>query len=163
MRILQFAFDGDARNPYLPGNYLSNAVVYTGTHDNPTTRNWFEELPDRQRRIFWKYLGRTGGESREAAPALMGLAWSSVAAVSIAPLQDLLNLGREARMNVPGRADGNWAWRCSEDRMRDPAFESLRDLTKGSNRFPRAGKASSPSQPGSAGQRLRTPAAVLEI
>jgi hypothetical protein len=66
-------------------------------------------------------------------------------------------------MNVPGRADGNWAWRCSEDRMRDPAFESLRDLTKNSNRFPRTGKASSPSQPGSAGQRLRTPAAVLEI
>jgi 4-alpha-glucanotransferase len=161
MRILQFAFDGDARNPYLPGNYVSNAVVYTGTHDNPTTRSWFEELPDRQRQIFWKYLGRTGGESREAAPALMGLAWSSVAAVSIAPLQDLLNLGREARMNVPGRADGNWAWRCSEDRMRDPAFESLRDLTKNSNRFPRTGKASSPSQPGSAGQRLRTPAAVL--
>jgi 4-alpha-glucanotransferase len=163
MRILQFAFDGDARNPYLPGNYVSNAVVYTGTHDNPTTRSWFEELPDRQRQIFWKYLGRTGGESREAAPALMGLAWSSVAAVSIAPLQDLLNLGREARMNVPGRADGNWAWRCNEDRMRDPAFESLRDLTKNSNRFPRTGKASSPSQPGSAGQRLRTPAAVLEI
>jgi 4-alpha-glucanotransferase len=161
MRILQFAFDGDARNPYLPGNYVSNAVVYTGTHDNPTTRNWFEELPDRQRQIFWKYLGRTGGESREAAPALMGLAWSSVAALSICPLQDLLNLGREARMNVPGRADGNWAWRCSEDRMRDPAFESLCDLTKGSNRFPRTGKASSPPQPGTARQGLRMPAAVL--
>jgi 4-alpha-glucanotransferase len=161
MRILQFAFDGDARNPYLPGNYVNNTVVYTGTHDNPTTRNWFEELPDRQRQIFWKYLGRTGGESREAAPALMGLAWSSVAALSIAPLQDLLNLGREARMNVPGRADGNWAWRCSEDRMRDPAFEWLRDLTKGSNRFPQAASASRPSQHGSAGQGLRTPAAVL--
>jgi 4-alpha-glucanotransferase len=161
MRILQFAFDGDARNPHLPGNYVSNAVVYTGTHDNLTTRNWFEELPERQRQIFWKYLGRTAGESREAAPALMGLAWSSVAAVSIAPLQDLLNLGREARMNVPGRADGNWAWRCSEDRMRDPAFESLRDLTKGSNRFPHTEKASSSSQPGSAGQGFRTPAAVL--
>ncbi len=161
MRILQFAFDGDARNPYLPGNYVSNTVVYTGTHDNPTTRNWFEELPDRERQIFWKYLGRTGGESREAAPALMGLAWSSVAAVSIAPLQDLLNLGREARMNVPGRADGNWTWRCSQDRMRDPAFESLRDLTKGSNRFPRAASASRPSQPGSAGQGVGTPAAVL--
>jgi 4-alpha-glucanotransferase len=161
MRILQFAFDGDARNPYLPGNYVSNTVVYTGTHDNPTTRNWFEELPDRERQIFWKYLGRTGGESREAAPALIGLAWSSVAAVAIAPLQDLLNLGREARMNVPGRADGNWGWRCSEDRMRDPAFESLRDLTKGSNRFPHAANASRPSQTGSAGQGFRMPAAAL--
>jgi len=161
MRILQFAFDGDARNPYLPGNYVSNTVVYTGTHDNPTTRNWFEELPDSQRQIFWKYLGRTGGESREAAPALMGLAWSSVAALSICPLQDLLNLGREARMNVPGRADGNWAWRCSEDRMRDPAFEWLRDLTKASNRLPQAASASRPSQAGSAGQGLRMPAAAL--
>ncbi len=73
MRILQFAFDGDPQNPYLPPNYVSNTVVYTGTHDNPTTRNWFEELPDRERKIFWSYLGRTGGEVREAAPALMGL------------------------------------------------------------------------------------------
>jgi 4-alpha-glucanotransferase len=91
----------------------------------------------------------------------MGLAWSSAAALSIAPLQDLLNLGREARMNVPGRADGNWAWRCGEDRMRDPAFESLRDLTERSNRFPRTGEASSPSQLGTARLGLRTPAAVL--
>jgi 4-alpha-glucanotransferase len=137
MRILQFAFDGDPQNPYLPSNYVSNTVVYTGTHDNPTTRNWFEELPDRERKIFWSYLGRAGGEVREAAPALMGLGWSSKAALSIAPLQDLLNLGKEARMNVPGRADGNWAWRCREDMLSDAAFQWLGDLTKSSKRFPR--------------------------
>jgi 4-alpha-glucanotransferase len=64
----------------------------------------------------------------------MRLAWSSVAAVSMAPLQDLLNLGKEARMNVPGRAEGNWRWRCTKDMLFDPALEWLRDLTKKSNR-----------------------------
>jgi 4-alpha-glucanotransferase len=133
-RVLQFAFDGHSDNPYLPHNYVTNAVVYTGTHDNPTTRGWFEELPDNQRQNLWNYLKLPGGESGEAAPALMNLAWSSVAAVSMAPLQDLLNLGREARMNVPGRAEGNWSWRCTEDMLSDRAFEWLRDLTKNSNR-----------------------------
>jgi 4-alpha-glucanotransferase len=80
-RVLQFAFDGHSDNPYLPHNYVTNAVVYTGTHDNPTTRGWFEELPDYQRQNLWKVLKRPGGEGCEAAPELMGLAWSSVAAV----------------------------------------------------------------------------------
>ncbi|HEX2524198.1 MAG TPA: 4-alpha-glucanotransferase, partial [Terriglobia bacterium] len=133
-RVLQFAFDGHSDNPYLPHNYVTNAVVYTGTHDNPTTRGWFEELPDYQRQNLWKYMKRSSGHSGEAAAALMGLAWSSVAAVSMAPLQDLLNLGKEARMNVPGCADGNWRWRCTEDMFSDRAFEELRDLTKNSNR-----------------------------
>ena len=134
MRVLQFAFDGDSRNPYLPGNYDANTVVYTGTHDNPTTRGWFEDLPDSERQKVWGYLKRPGGESGEVAPALMELAWSSVAAISMAPLQDLLNLGPEARMNVPGRPDGNWGWRCSAEMLSDRAFEWLRDLTKKSNR-----------------------------
>jgi 4-alpha-glucanotransferase len=64
----------------------------------------------------------------------MELAWSSVAALSIAPLQDLLNLGSEARMNVPGRPEGNWRWRCTEQMLSDPAFEWLRDLTKKAKR-----------------------------
>jgi 4-alpha-glucanotransferase len=134
MRVLQFAFDGKSDNPYLPFNYDRNTMVYTGTHDNPTTRGWFDELPDYQRKNLWNYLKRPGGESGDAAPALMNLAWSSVAAVSIAPLQDLLNLGREARMNVPGRAEGNWSWRCTEDLLSHRAFEWLRELTKNSNR-----------------------------
>jgi 4-alpha-glucanotransferase len=162
-RVLQFAFDGNSHNPYLPSNYVSNTVVYTGTHDNPTTRNWFEELPNSQRQILWSYLGRQGGESREAAPALMELAWSSVAALSIAPLQDLLNLGREARMNVPGRADGNWAWRFREDMLSDRTFEWLRDLTKNSNRFPHTGEVSTVTQPegnSSSGRGFVTPSAV---
>jgi 4-alpha-glucanotransferase len=146
MRVLQFAFNGDPHNPHLPSNYVSDAVVYTGTHDNPTTRQWFEELPDQQRQVLRGYI-RQGGESREVAQELMGLAWSSIAALSIAPLQDLLNLGKEARMNVPGRADGNWAWRCSNGMLSDPAFEWLRDLTKNSNRFTSREKAQSVLQP----------------
>jgi 4-alpha-glucanotransferase len=133
-RVLQFAFDGQSDNPYLPDNYVTNTVVYTGTHDNPTTRGWFDELPDYQRQNLSKYVKQPPCESAEAAPALMDLAWSSVAAVSMAPLQDLLNLGREARMNDPGRAEGNWSWRCMENMLSDQDFEWLRDLTKNSNR-----------------------------
>ncbi|MGH9432708.1 MAG: 4-alpha-glucanotransferase [Terriglobia bacterium] len=135
MRVLQFAFDGHPDNPYLPGNYVTNTVAYTGTHDNPTTRGWFEDLPNDQRQNFWKCLKRPPGTSIDAAPALMGLAWSSSAALAMAPLQDLLNLGKEARMNVPGRAEGNWRWRSTEKMLSDSAFEWLRDLTKASNRL----------------------------
>jgi 4-alpha-glucanotransferase len=134
MRVLQFAFDGHPDNPYLPENYTTNSVVYTGTHDNPTTRGWFEDLPDERRQNLWRYLKRKPGSSSEAAPALMALAWSSVAALAMAPLQDLQNLGKEARMNVPGRADGNWRWRCTQEMLADPAFKGLRDLTEASGR-----------------------------
>jgi 4-alpha-glucanotransferase len=134
MRVLQFAFDGHADNPYLPHNFVHNTVVYTGTHDNATTRQWYEELPDYQRQNFWNYLKRAPGASADAAPELMRLVWSSPAAIAIAPLQDLLNLGSEARMNVPGRADGNWRWRVREDMLSSQAFRWLQDLTESSKR-----------------------------
>jgi 4-alpha-glucanotransferase len=134
-RVLQFAFDGSFDNPHLPRNYVGNAVVYTGTHDNPTTRGWFEDLPESQRQIVWRSLQRPAGPPSDAAPALMEMAWSSMAALAMGPLQDALNLGREARMNVPGRSDGNWAWRFPEELLTDAALELLRDLTKRSNRI----------------------------
>jgi 4-alpha-glucanotransferase len=133
-RVLQFAFDGHADNPYLPNNFVPNSVVYTGTHDNATTRQWYEELPDYQRQNFWSYLKRAPGTSADAAPELMRLAWSSPAALAVAPLQDLLNLGSGARMNVPGRADGNWSWRVREDMLSPQAFQWLRDLTESGKR-----------------------------
>jgi len=135
MRVLQFAFDGHSDNPYLPHNYVSNAVVYTGTHDNPTTRGWYEDLPDVQRQHVWNYLKRPAGNSTEVAGELIRLAWSSAAALAIAPLQDLLNLGPEARMNVPSRAEGNWRWRTTEDMLSAPALQALRELTSTSNRL----------------------------
>jgi 4-alpha-glucanotransferase len=133
-RVLQFAFDGHSDNPHLPDNYVPNTVVYTGTHDNPTAREWYEELPDAQRRALWSYLKRPDGGSSDAAPALMQLAWSSAAALAIAPLQDVLNLGTEARMNVPGRTEGNWRWRCSGDMLSAPEIKWLQNLTKTSCR-----------------------------
>jgi 4-alpha-glucanotransferase len=134
-RVLQFAFDGHADNPYLPHNFVSNTVVYTGTHDNATSREWYEDSPDEERRNFWGYLQRAPGEAADAAPALMRLAWTSKAAVAIAPLQDLLNLGRDARMNVPGRADGNWRWRSTENMLSSPALKWLQELTETSKRL----------------------------
>jgi 4-alpha-glucanotransferase len=138
-RVLQFAFDGHADNPYLPNNFVPNTVAYTGTHDNASTREWYEELPDDQRKNLWSYLKRPPGDSSEAAAALMGLGWSSVAALAIAPLQDLLNLGKGTRMNVPGRPDGNWSWRSTEEMFSPAAFQWLRDLTERSKRSAAAG------------------------
>jgi 4-alpha-glucanotransferase len=133
-RVLQFAFDGSSDNPHLPANYVHNTIVYTGTHDNPTTRGWYQDLPDANRRNMWRSMQRPEGTSAEAAPALVHLAWSSMAALAIAPLQDVLNLGKEARMNQPGSADGNWRWRASQDLLSSAAFDSLRELTRASSR-----------------------------
>jgi 4-alpha-glucanotransferase len=133
-RVLQFAFDGHSDNPHLPANYVANTVVYTGTHDNPTTRGWYEDLPDTERGNLWRCLKRVGDTSAEAAPALLHLAWSSVAGLAIAPLQDVLNLGNEARMNQPGSAEGNWRWRATDEMLSASALESLRDLTLASAR-----------------------------
>jgi 4-alpha-glucanotransferase len=132
--VLQFAFDGHADNPYLPDNYVANTVVYTGTHDNPTTRGWYEELPSAERSNLWRYLKRAPGSGEDAAPALLGLAWSSVAALAIAPLQDVLNLGKEARMNQPGSAHGNWCWRVTDSMLSQSALDALRNLTRAAAR-----------------------------
>jgi 4-alpha-glucanotransferase len=134
-RVLQFAFDGNPTNPHRPDNYIPNTVVYTGTHDNNTSRGWFDQLPNDQRQQLASYLGHRQVRSNEAAPALMELAWSSKAALAIAPLQDLLNLGSEARMNVPGRAEGNWGWRCTSEMLAAAPFDALAELTRRSRRL----------------------------
>jgi 4-alpha-glucanotransferase len=134
-RVLQFALDGKSDNPHLPANYSTNTVVYTGTHDNDTTRGWFESLPETERSKVWRCLNRTEGDGREITGELLRVGWSSAAALAIAPLQDLLNLGSEARMNLPGTAEGNWRWRATEDMLKASAFEQLKDLTATSNRL----------------------------
>jgi 4-alpha-glucanotransferase len=133
-RVLQFAFDGQPANPYLPENFTPNTVVYTGTHDNAPSREWYQELPEEQRRILWRYLKTPPGESDDVAWSLIRLAWSSMAALALAPLQDLLGLGAEARMNVPGRSDGNWAWRCPAELLTGAYLQSLAELTDRTNR-----------------------------
>ncbi len=107
MLILQFAFDGDCANPYLPHNHEAFNVVYTGTHDNDTTRGWFESLDADTRDRVLDYLGLPG----ERMPwPLIRSALCSVACLAILPLQDLLELDSSHRMNRPGIADGNWRW-----------------------------------------------------
>ena len=108
-RVLQFAFDGSPDNPHLPSNYVPNTVVYTGTHDNNTTRGWYEGLPNDQRQKLRRYLEIPDVEGAAVVDAMLRLVWSSAAGLALAPLQDLLNLGTEARMNVPGSAKGNCA------------------------------------------------------
>jgi 4-alpha-glucanotransferase len=134
MRVLQFAFDGNSANPHQPHKYLHNLVAYTATHDNNTTRGWFESLSDSQQRSVWQYLGRRPGESHDVPAAMIQLAWSSKAALAISPLQDLLNLGGGARMNMPGRAEGNWCWRYSENMLTGSVFEWLREVTESARR-----------------------------
>lgn len=133
-RVLQFAFDGNPENSHVPDRCPANTVVYTGTHDNPTSREWFQSLSDRERQFFWTYARRPAGETRDAVPEMMRLAWSSPAALAIAPLQDLLNIGAQGRMNVPGVAEGNWCWRATQNMLSARNFRRLKDLTRLCNR-----------------------------
>lgn len=125
MKILQFAFDGDATNPYLPHNYERNCVVYTGSHDNDTTRGWFASAPEPEQAFCLSYLGY---RPDDIAWALMRLAAASVAALAIFPVQDVLSLGSEARMNTPSQASGNWAWRLRADAFTEEHVARLAEL-----------------------------------
>jgi 4-alpha-glucanotransferase len=129
IRVFQFGFDGRSDNPHLPHNYSPNTVAYTGTHDNTTTRAWFESLPDNVRQAARSYALKAGGGSAEVAWDFIRPVWFSKSGLAIAPLQDLLNLGVEGRMNMPGTAAGNWRWRCTEPMLKSSCFERLRDLT----------------------------------
>lgn len=117
MKILQFGFGGGGSNPDAPHNHVKHCVVYTGTHDNNTTRGWFaEEASQEDRERFMEYVGRHLSEE-EAAREMVRLAMTSVADTAIFPMQDLLNLGSEARMNMPSKADGFWSWRMLREEM----------------------------------------------
>lgn len=127
MKILQFAFDSGADNPYLPHNHRHNAVVYTGTHDNDTTLGWYGGLGAERRRYIDEYLG----QPVDPTPwQFIRCALQSVARLAIIPLQDVLMLGSEHRMNRPGTDQGNWLWRFSWDQLgEDTAARRLARLT----------------------------------
>lgn len=127
MRVLQFAFGGATEDRFLPHAYESrNTVVYTGTHDNDTTRGWYAGITEHERNFVRRYLARDGSD---IAWDLIRLAWSSVADYAVAPLQDVLDLGREARMNTPGTAAGNWMWRLLDNQLSRATLDRLGDLT----------------------------------
>ncbi|HVP22140.1 MAG TPA: 4-alpha-glucanotransferase [Anaerolineaceae bacterium] len=127
MKVLQFAFSDDATNLYLPHNYESNCVVYTGTHDNDTSLGWFSTLNEKDRMAVQLYLG---GCVHELNWDMVRLAFMSVAHTAIIPLQDVLSVGSEGRMNTPGRSSGNWGWRFLQDMLTAAACDRLKALTE---------------------------------
>ncbi len=133
MKVLQFAFAADASDPYLPHNYPANSVVYTGTHDNDTTAGWYAQAPEKERDHVRRYLAR---DDDNLPWDLWRLAQTSVADTAIAPLQDLLGLGPDARMNVPGAASGNWGWRFTWDDLPDWLVGQVRAVAELYGRMP---------------------------
>jgi 4-alpha-glucanotransferase len=125
MKIIQFAFYGDPSEPFLPHNHTPNSVVYTGTHDNDTSRGWYERVPETERDFYRRYLGRDGSN---VAWDFIRAAWSSVPLFAIAPMQDFLDLGNEARMNYPGNPSGNWTWRLPVNGLSDSLSSRIKEF-----------------------------------
>ncbi len=134
MAVLQFAFGGTPRNPHRPENHTEWSVVVTGTHDTDTTLGWWASLGDRRR-------AATGLDPAEPNWSLIGLALSSRARLAILPAQDVLGLGSEARMNTPGRAEGNWGWRLEPGQLTPALAARLRRETASAGRRVDAGNA----------------------
>jgi 4-alpha-glucanotransferase len=128
MRVLQFGFSPyePNTNQFLPHHYEHHTVAYTGTHDNDTTRGWFESESDETRQAVLNYLGYTTGD---IAWDLMRLTSASVAQYAIFPMQDLLSLGSRARMNTPSTFGGNWSWRLEPGQLAPRIAERLADMT----------------------------------
>jgi len=126
MKILQFGFVSP-KDPFLPHNYPANCVAYTGTHDNDTACGWFESAPAVERDFALRYLNTDGSDF--AWDLIRGV-WSSVAVYALAPMQDLLSLGTEARMNFPSRLGGNWEWRMQESDLNEALASRLRELNE---------------------------------
>ncbi|MDQ3063420.1 MAG: 4-alpha-glucanotransferase [Acidobacteriota bacterium] len=127
MRILLFAFGGDSHSNYLPHNYIKNSVVYTGNHDNDTVVGWFKSTNKRERDFCLKYLK---SNKREINWDFIRAAFSSVADTAIVPLQDVLGLGNEARMNLPSSYSGNWNWRCKQSDFTEEISQKLKEMTE---------------------------------
>jgi len=131
MKVLQFAFDGSADNPYLPEHHGEQSVVYTGTHDNDTTVGWWGSLDEATRADVRSHLV----DPDEPMPwALVRLALSSTARLCVVPAQDLLGLGSGARMNTPGTDDGNWRWRAAPGVFDASLSGRVRELTASTDR-----------------------------
>lgn len=131
MRVLQFGFDGDSTaNPHCPHNHIENCLVYTGTHDNNTTRGWFEtEATPEQNKRLSDYVGHRVS-AKTAHRDMIRLAMASVAKVAIIPMQDLLGLGAEARMNYPAKKKGNWLWRMQKGQATAGVARALKEMAE---------------------------------
>jgi 4-alpha-glucanotransferase len=125
MKILQFAFEGGPKDLFLPHNYPENCVTYTGTHDNDTSRGWYESAPQNSQDFCRRYLA---SDEDRIAWSMIRCIWSSVAVFAIAPLQDFLTLGTEARMNFPGKPSGNWGWRMQPNSFTKEMIEKIEEI-----------------------------------
>jgi 4-alpha-glucanotransferase len=125
MKILQFAFASGPKDAFLPHNYPVHCVVYTGTHDNDTACGWYDRVGENERSFYRRYLARPGND---VAWDLIRACWRSVAVFALAPMQDFLSLGNEARMNYPGNPSGNWNWRMLEGALNDGLAGRIREM-----------------------------------
>ena len=126
MRIIQFAFWGDADHEFLPHAYPVNCVAYTGTHDNDTTRSWFMHSSGHEKRFCLSYLGHPA--QAQISKEIIRAVWRSAAIFAIAPMQDILNLGGQARMNLPATTAGNWGWRMRPGVLTDELGNWMKEL-----------------------------------
>jgi 4-alpha-glucanotransferase len=126
MRILQFGFGSDAADPFLPHNYVPNCAAYTGSHDNDTTLGWFRTAPEKERAAVLAYFGTDG---HDLPWDFIRWLFASVADTAVVPLQEVLSLGSEARMNYPSRLGGNWSWRFPDGALTAEIRHRLLQLT----------------------------------
>jgi len=125
MKVFQFAFSSDPTDPFLPHNYPQQCVAFTGTHDNDTAIGWYQSAPETERDFIRRYVGRSG---TDISWDMIRAVWSSVAVFALAPLQDVLSLGPEARMNLPGRPYGNWGWRLNPNILNESISKRLYEM-----------------------------------
>ena len=128
MKILQFGFDSREESEYLPHSYIKNSVVYTGTHDIDTTAHWFEVLDEQDKDMAIKYMNLK--DDSMACSEMIRMAYASVSDLCIIPMQDFLELGEEARLNMPSTLGSNWTWRMKKDACTDSLAERMSDLVK---------------------------------
>jgi len=130
MKVLQFAFSAGEKSSYLPFFYPHNCVVYTGTHDNDTTRSWYKAMPEQDRAFSAEYMNNEGTPEEEISWDFIRLALASVADLAVIPLQDYLSLGGEARINLPSTLGGNWTWRMKKDEFTPEIIKRCREMNQ---------------------------------
>jgi 4-alpha-glucanotransferase len=134
MFVLQFAFSEGLKNPQRATPERRNCVIYTGTHDNPTTAQWWEEASDLERASATRAFAAAGLDASEPQWVMIALALRSRCRMAIMPAQDVLGLGAEARMNTPGREEGNWKWQLEPGALTEQLARRLRTLTEQTHR-----------------------------
>jgi 4-alpha-glucanotransferase len=155
MKVLQFGFSGNLdENPYMPRNHEENSVVYTGTHDNNTTRGWYEhEATENEKHEINVYLSREV-TAETVSREFIEMALHSPAHTAVIPVQDLLSLPAEYRMNFPGRGEGNWEWRLEPGQLTSEAAAGLRALTEAAGRVGSQAEAAGTAGPEAGGTHV---------